>query len=384
MNIKILKEIVGFIKKQFPGYDFIPLHEPRFIGNEKKYVIDCIDSTFVSSVGKYVDLFEQMVAEYTGSRYAIAAVNGTVALHTALLLAGVQKNDEVLTQAITFIATANAISYCGAEPVFLDSDRRSLGLSPEALKGFLSEHCYRREDGNTYNKKTEKRIAACVPVHVFGHPVQIDRIKAICERHNIVLLEDAAESVGSFVNGKHTGTSGRFGILSFNGNKIITTGGGGIILTDDEKSRKKARHLTTTAKVAHPWEYIHDEIGFNFRLTNISAALGCAQMETLPRFVENKRELASIYKDFFDSMDIPFVSEPDGCRSNYWLNTIILDNRKERDAFLEYSNNHGVMSRPIWALMPKLTMYSHCQTDALKNARWLEDRVVNIPSSVRV
>jgi aminotransferase in exopolysaccharide biosynthesis len=381
----MFKKIISFIREVF-GQESgpIPLHEPVFVGKEKDYVLDCINSTFVSSVGKYVDEFEQKVSEYTGSKYAVATVNGTAALHVALLLAGVKPGDEVLTQAISFVATANAISYCGANPVFLDSERFSLGLSPNALERFLKIHCVLKDDGFTYNKTSGKKIVACVPVHVFGHPVQIDRIKMLCEIYNIALVEDAAESIGSYFNGKHTGTFGNLGILSFNGNKAITTGGGGIIITNDEKMGRKAKHLTTTAKVDHPWEYVHDNIGFNYRLPNINAALGCAQMETLPNILEKKRRLAKSYQNFFDSIKIQFIVEDDKCCSNYWLNAIILKNLQERNEFLKYSNYNKVMTRPLWRLIPKLTMYSHCQTDGLTSSRWLEERVVNIPSSIKI
>lgn len=376
-------KIVSFIKDIYKTHNGeIPLHAPVFAGNEKKYMLECVDSTFVSSVGKYVDQFEIMVREYTGAKHAVATVNGTAALHLALLLAGVQRDDEIITQAVTFVATANAISYCHARPVFLDSDIKTMGLIPDALERFLQEQCMQKDDGFTYNKVTGRKISACIPMHVFGHPVCIDQIKNICVDYNIVLVEDAAESVGSLFEGKHTGTFGRLGILSFNGNKIITTGGGGMILTDDDELGAKAKHLSTTAKSPHPWKFVHDYVGFNYRLPNINAALGCAQMEQLPGFIENKRQLAAQYKDFFYTIGIPFITELKGCRSNYWLNTIILENAEERDAFLEYSNTHGVMTRPIWTLMPRLKMFEYCQTDGLENARWLEDRAVCIPSGV--
>ena len=375
--------ITSFIKELYSHCSGqIPLHEPVFLGKEKEFVLDSIESTFVSSVGKYVDDFENKIAEYTGAKYATATVNGTAALHIALLLAGVKHGDEVVTQSISFVATANAITYCGANPVFLDSDRLSLGLNAGALEEFLMINCIQKNDGFCYNKISGKKVAACVPVHVFGHSVQIDRIKAICEMFNIALVEDAAESIGSYFYGKHTGTFGDLGVLSFNGNKTITTGGGGIIITDDEETGKIAKHITTTAKVDHPWEYVHDRIGFNYRLPNINAALGCAQMEMLPSILEKKREIAKKYQDFFNTIGIQYITEPEGCRSNYWLNAILFNNFKERNEFLEYSNSHGVMTRPLWCLTAKLPMYIHCQTDGLKNSRWLEERLVNIPSSM--
>ena len=381
--IPMFDKIVSFIKDIYKTHNGkIPLHAPVFAGNEKKYMLECVDSTFVSSVGKYVDQFEIMVREYTGAKHAVATVNGTAALHLALLLAGVQRDDEIITQAVTFVATANVITYCGAHPVFLDSDCETLGLSPKALEAFLNQQCIQKDDGYTYNKTTGRKVSACLPMHVFGHPVHIDRIQFLCNRYRVAFVEDAAESIGSLFEGKHTGTFGRLGILSFNGNKTITTGGGGMILTDDDELGAKAKHLSTTAKVPHPWEFVHDQTGFNYRLPNINAALGCAQMEQLLGFIEKKRKLADQYKEFFDSIEIPFISEPELCRSNYWLNAIVLADRKKRNAFLEYSNANGVMTRPLWTLMPDLTMYSHCLRDELKNARWLEDRLVCIPSSV--
>ncbi|MGC9337714.1 MAG: LegC family aminotransferase [Candidatus Cloacimonadia bacterium] len=379
----MFSEITRFIRSIFnePDKD-IPLHAPVFCGKEKEYLMKCIDSTFVSSVGKYVDLLEDMVAEYTGAHHAVATVNGTAALHLALVLSGVHRDEEIITQAVSFVATANAISYCGAHPIFLDSDRDTLGLSPDAVVEFLSENCVRKNNGSTYNKKTGRKISACIPMHVFGHPVRIDQIKAVCDEYHIDVVEDSAESIGSMYLDKHTGTFGQLGILSFNGNKTITTGGGGMILTDNEELAEKAKHLSTTAKVPHQWEFVHDHAGFNYRLPNINAALGCAQMEQLSGFIEKKRELAKRYRDFFSSIDIPFAAEPNGCRSNYWLNAILLRDRAERDAFLKYSNDEGVMTRPLWTLMPDLVMYGDCQTDELTNARWLEDRVVCLPSSV--
>jgi aminotransferase in exopolysaccharide biosynthesis len=376
--------IIKFIRNIYNTDGQIPLHEPRFIGNEKKYLNECIDSTYVSYLGEFVERFENMVKEFTGAQHAIATANGTLALHAALKLTGVEPGDEVLTQVLTFVATANAISHCGAKPVFIDNEKENLGMSTEKLEEFLESEAVMKNDGYCYNKKTNRKILACVPMHVFGHPVKIDRITNICKRHNIIVIEDSAESLGSFYKNKHTGTFGQIGILSFNGNKIITTGGGGMIITDDEVFAKQAKHITTTAKVPHKWEFIHDEVGYNYRMPNVNAAIGCAQMENLPVFLENKRGLASEYKDFFEEMGIEFFSEKDGCRSNYWLNAVVLKDRAQRDEFLEYCHNNGVMARPVWTLMNKLPMYSNCQTIGLENAQWLEDRVVNIPSSVRV
>ena len=375
--------IVDFIRSEFHETDgMIILHDPRFCGNERKYLMDAMDSNFVSSVGEYVTKFEKAVAEYTGSPFAVAAVNGTSALHISLLLSGVHRDDEVITQPVSFIATCNAISYCGAHPVFVDVDRDTMGLSPEKLEDFLKNNSLKKADGFTYNNKTGRRFAAVVPMHTFGHPCRIDEIAAVCDKYNIPLVEDAAESMGTFYKEKHTGCFGKFGAISFNGNKIITTGGGGMILTADEKLAKLAKHITTTAKVPHPWEYKHDYTAYNYRLTNLAAALGCGQIEQLEKFVNIKRDLAHKYSQFFDNIGVKFNVEPSDSRSNYWLMAVILNDRAERDAFLTYTNEHKVMTRPIWILNNKLDMYAGCQCADLTNSQWLEDRVVNIPSTV--
>jgi aminotransferase in exopolysaccharide biosynthesis len=374
--------IIKFIRKLYQTDEFIALHEPRFIGNEKKYVNETIDSTFVSSVGKYVTQFEEMVAEFSGAKYAIATSNGTSALHIALKLVGVDEKSEVITQPLTFIATANAISYLGAKPIFIDVDKDTLGLSPTSLEEFLENETFLDNNGNCINKITKKVIKACVPMHTFGHPCKIDKIVEICNKYNIEVVEDSAESLGSFYKNKHTGTFGKVGIFSFNGNKIITTGGGGMLVTDDEKLAKKAKHITTTAKIKHSYEYIHDEIGYNYRLTNLAAALGVAQMENLELFIKKQRELANIYKEFFDKKGIKFITEPKNAKSNYWLNGIILNNKNERDKFLKETNENKIMTRLVWRLMNKLEMFKGCQTTNLNNSLWLEDRVVNITSSV--
>lgn len=377
-----MQKIVDFIKEIFKTDGFIPLHEPRFIGNEKKYLNDCIDSTFVSSVGKYVDTFETEFAKYVGSKYAIATVNGTAALHIALLLSDVKNGDEVITQPLTFIATVNAISYCGARPIFVDVDLDTMGLSPLSMKKFLEENC-EIKNNRCINKTTKNIIKACVPMHTFGHPCKIDEIKNICDEWFIALVEDSAESVGSQLKGKHTGTFGKFGVFSFNGNKIITSGGGGVIVTDNEILAKKAKHITTTAKIPHPYEYVHDEIGYNYRLPNINAALLVAQLEQLDTFIDKKRVLAKIYDEFFSKENgIKFIKESNNARSNYWLQAILLPNSIARDEFLEFTNTNGVMTRPIWKLMSELDMYKNCQKTSLDNAKYLEERVVNIPSSV--
>jgi perosamine synthetase len=376
-------KILTFIRELYSNRDRIGLHEPIFQGNEKKYLEKCIDTTFVSSVGEYVNLFEKQLAEFTGSARAIATANGTSALHAALILAGVKAGDDVLTQALTFVATANAITYCGAKPIFLDSDEHRLGMSAKALEMFLKENADVRNDGFCYNKKSDRKIVACLPMHTFGHPVDIERIAKICSQYHIPLIEDAAESLGSYVGKSHTGTFGRIGILSFNGNKPLTTGGGGAILTNDPELGDRARHLTTTAKVQHAWEFSHDEVGYNYRMPNINAALGCAQMEQLPGFLENKRETANFYREFFAGLNVPFIAEPEGSRSNYWLNTILLKDVAERDAFLKTANDHGIQCRPVWTLMPDLPMYKTSECGPLKNARRIQSCAVNIPSGVR-
>lgn len=379
----MFKETIEFIKDLYKTEDFIPLHEPRFVGNEKKYVNECIESTFVSSVGKYVDKFEEEVAKFTGSKYAIATVNGTAALHIALLMAGVERDDEVITQPLTFIATCNAISYLGGVPVFVDVDKDTMGLSPDKLEDFLSKNT-EIINGECINKSSKRRIKAIVPMHTFGFPVKMDEIIAVCKKYHLKIVEDAAESLGSYYKGKHTGTFGLLGTLSFNGNKIITTGGGGMIITNDENIAKKAKHITTTAKIPHRWDYEHDTVAYNYRLPNINAALGCAQMESLPDFLLKKRKLASLYNGFFEDKTPGFVTETKDTISNYWLNALILNSLEERNTFLEQTNNNGVMTRPIWKLMNNLSMYKTAQRGNLENAEWLEARVVNIPSSVIV
>ncbi|MCC6439470.1 MAG: LegC family aminotransferase [Rhodanobacteraceae bacterium] len=380
MNESQFQSVIELVRGMY-GEGFIPLHRPVFEGNEKQYLIDCIDSNFVSSVGAKVTEFEQQVAAFTGSKFAVATVNGTAALHVALQLAGVQRGDEVISQALTFIATCNALSYAGAHPVFVDVDRDTLGLSPEALRRFLQTHAERRADG-CYNTGTGRRIAACVPMHTFGFPLRIAEVVAICDEYGIPVVEDTAESLGSRFDGRHTGTFGKLATLSFNGNKVITTGGGGMIVTDDEALARRAKHLTTTAKIPHPYEFVHDEVGYNYRLPNLNAALGCAQMERLPEMLAAKAEVARRYAAFFDGSGVRFVQPIAGATANWWLNAIVLEDEAQRDAFLAYTNAQDVMTRPIWRLMPRLAMYQHCQHDGLENSYWLEARVVNLPSSV--
>ncbi len=379
----MFEDIINFIQEKFHTKDFIPLHEPHFIGNEKQYLNECIDSTFVSSAGKFVNEFEEQIAKYTGAKYAIATSSGTAALHISLLLGNVKDGDEVITQPLTFVATCNAISYCGAIPIFVDVDKDTMGLSPSALQVYLKENAFIK-DCQCINKETGKVIRACVPMHTFGHPCRIDEIKDICDKYYIVLIEDAAESLGSLYKDKYTGTFGAMGVLSFNGNKIITAGGGGCILTNDNVLATKAKHLTTTAKVPHKWEFFHDNVGYNYRMPNLNAALLVAQLENLESFLLKKRELATIYSDFFDNTAFHFVKESTASQSNYWLNTVVLNDKEQRDLFLNETNSKGIMTRPIWTMMNKLPMYKNANHGDLTNSEWLEQRVVNIPSSVIV
>jgi aminotransferase in exopolysaccharide biosynthesis len=373
--------LIEFVREQYRTNDFIPLHAPAFFGHERDYVVETIESTFVSSVGAFVDRFELDMAAYTGSPRAIATVNGTAALHAALLLAGVKPGDLVVTQSLTFVATCNAIAYCGAEPVFVDVDRHTLGLSPWALEEWLDEYASLDADGLCRLKNGGKVLRACLPMHTFGHPVELEYLLAVCERWGLVVVEDAAESLGSLYKGRHTGTFGRLGTLSFNGNKIITTGGGGMILAAEELGAR-AKHLTTTAKKPHPYEYVHDELGYNYRLPNLNAALGCAQLEQLDAFISSKRELAARYAQLLEGSELQFFHEPEGCRSNYWLNAVICESHEHRDALLKATNDRGVMTRPIWQLMNHLPLYARCLRGDLTNAEWLEARIVNLPSSV--
>ncbi len=376
-------EFVSVVRDMFSTEEFIPLHAPRFEGREKEFVLQALDSTFVSSVGHFVTEFETMLADYTGAEFAIATSSGTAALHTALHLSGVEYGEEVITVPLTFVATCNAIRYCGAEPVFVDVEWGSLGLCPDSLLEFLNDSAEVRDDGLCWNIHSNKVIRACVPVHNLGHPTRINNIQEICAQYNIDLIEDAAESLGSLLDGTHTGLIGRVGVFSFNGNKIVTTGGGGALITHDKNLAQRARHCTTTAKQAHPWLFLHDELGFNYRLPNINAALGCGQLEQLPEYVDKKRALARRYREWIgDDSSVEFVVEPQGARSNYWLNAILFENREVRDQFLKYTNDLGVMTRPIWTPMHTLPMYKSCQHGDLSTAEAIEASLVNIPSSV--
>ena len=342
---------INFIKELYGNQEFTPLAVPKFIGNEKKYLEECIDTTFVSSVGKFVDRLEEDMVRYTGCKRAVVCVSGTYALHMSLMLSGVECDDEVLTQALTFIATCNALSYIGAHPVFIDVDKSTMGLSPDAIKEWLVKNAEIR-NGQCYDKNTGRRVKACVPMHTFGHPIRIEELAAVCEEYHIELVEDAAESIGSLYKGKHTGTFGKVGVISFNGNKTITTGGGGMMLFNDEELGAYAKHITTQAKIPHRWEFRHDHIGYNYRMPNINAALGCAQLENLDAYIADKRAVAAAYADFFKNVDdIEFFTEPENCFSNYWLNVVILKDKDAQIDFLQQTNDNKVMTRPIWDLI---------------------------------
>lgn len=374
-------QIVEFVRDIYQTNDFIPLHIPTFYRNEKKYVLATIESTFVSSVGEYVGKLEQLVERFTGAGKAVATVNGTAALHTALYMAGVQPGDLVITQSLTFVATCNALYHMGAEPVFVDVSSSTLGLCPKALKAFLDEFGFLDDTGQCRHKKTNQKIKSVLPMHTFGHPAQLDELLSICKEWSLILVEDAAESLGSYYKGRHTGTVGKYAALSFNGNKIITTGGGGIVLCDSVESGSHTKHITTTAKQPHAYEFYHDEPGFNYRMPNLNAALGCAQMEVLGELLASKRELALRYMKFFKGTDYKFLEEPENCKSNYWLNAVICQDKRSRDQLLEQTNAKGVMTRPIWALMHRLPMFKNALRDDLTNSQYFEERVVNIPSS---
>ena len=380
--MKCIGEITKYIKTIYPDQNPVLLHCPEFLGNEKKYLSECIDTKYVSYIGNFVVGMEDKIKEITGIKYAVALANGTSALHMSLLAIGIKPGDEVITQSLSFAATSAAIAHAQGTPVFVDIEQSTLGMSPESLKGFLEEHA-EVKDQKCYNIKTGKQIRAVMPMHTFGHPARIEEIKKICDEYALVLIEDAAESLGSFYKGKHTGTFGKAGVFSFNGNKLVTTGGGGMVVTDDEDIVNRIRYISTTAKRPHRWEFYHDEVGYNLRMPSLNAAIGLAQLEYFDRILENKRETARLYREFFDTISIPLITEPDGARSNYWLNTIVLDGRKQRDEFLEYSNDNGVQTRPSWTLLHTLPPYRNCQHTEMPNAEYIADRLVNIPSGVR-
>lgn len=376
-------QVVSALTSVLPAEEPIHLHAPVFEGKEWDYVRECLDTGWVSSVGRFVDEFERRLAEYTGVAHAVAVVNGTSALHVSLILAGVQRGDEVLVPALTFVATANAVAYVGAMPHFVDSEENTLGVDPEKLLDYLKE-IVTLKNGEAVNRFTGRRIKAVVPVHTFGHPVDMDPLLEVAARFGLSVVEDAAESLGSLYKDRHTGSFGQIGVLSFNGNKIVTTGGGGAILTNDREIARRAKHLTTTAKQSHPWAFFHDETGFNYRMPNINAALGCAQLEQLDVFIERKRRLAGRYAEAFARVKgVKVFQEQPFARSNYWLNALILEPNyaQYRDAILQATHERGIMTRPAWTLMPKLPMYQHCPRMDLRVAEALEARIVNLPSS---
>jgi len=377
------KEITSYIKNLYPNQNTVLLHCPEFIGNEIKYLAECIDTKYVSYVGRFVVDMENKIKEITGAKNAVALVNGTSALHMLLLAIGIEPGDEIITQSLSFVATSAAIVHAQATPIFVDVEHNTLGMSPESLHKFLDKYA-EIKNGKCINKKTRKQIKTIIPMHTFGHPVRIDEIQKICDEYSLLLIEDSAESLGSFYKGKHTGTFGKAGIFSFNGNKLATTGGGGMVITDDETIANRIRYISTTAKRPHRWEFYHDEVGYNLRMPSLNAAVGLAQLEYLDKMLENKRETAHLYQKFFDTTGIKFITEPDNAKSNYWLNAILFDDRKQRDEFLEYSNDNGVQTRPAWALLHTLPPYQHCQHTETPNAEYIVDRLVNIPSSVRV
>ena len=373
-------DLINFIRDIYRKKDVIALHEPAFTGKEKDYINEVIDSTFVSSVGRFVNDFEAQVKIYTGAKKTVSTMNGTAALHASLYAIGVGINDLVITQSLTFVATCNTIAHLGAEPILLDISKKSLGLCPKALENFL-KHNADVDNNICVHRKTGKKIKAVVPMHTFGHPVELDEIVALCSNWKLQLIEDAAESLGSFYKKQHTGTFGIYGAVSFNGNKIITTGGGGMVLCQDKDLGENLKHLTTTAKVPHPYEFVHDKIGFNFRMTNLNAALGCAQMQKLDLYLSQKRKLAKKYQSFFSGSDYKFVDEPSYAKSNYWLNSIICPTKKSRDELIKQTNIGGIMTRPIWRPMHQLPAFKSCLRGDLSLTEKLGPRIVNLPSS---
>ncbi len=372
--------LAQFIQEKYQTTSFIPLHEPSFIGKEKEFVLETIDSTFVSSVGAFVDQFELDLSKYTGSEKAIAIVNGTSALHLAMVMAGIKPGDYVITQALTFVATCNAITYCKAEPILIDVDKQTLGLSPIALEAWLEENAFVDEDQVCKMKDSKRPIKACIPMHTFGHPVEIDALTIICNKWKLIMIEDAAESLGSTYQNHHTGSFGLMGTLSFNGNKIVTTGGGGAILCSGDLYLK-GKHLSTTAKMPDNIHFLHDEVGFNYRLPNINAALGCAQLVSIETFIASKRALAGEYAELFQGSNLKFFTEPKNCRSNYWLNTVICSDQRQRDELLSFLNSKKIMARPTWTPMNQLPIYRKAIAGNLQNTKWLNERIVNIPST---
>ena len=377
----MFNDFISFVRELYQTSNPIPLHEPTFVGNEKKYLLDAIDSTYVSSVGESIGEFENKIANFTGIKFAVATSNGTSALHLSLLSAGVEFNTEVLTQSLTFVATCNAITYCGAKPIFLDVGKETLTMVPSKIEEFINENCEMRDDGFCWNSTTGKRISACMPMHTYGFPAEIGLIKGTCNKYNIPLVEDCAESLGSFYGSRHSGSEAKVCALSFNGNKIITTGGGGMILTNDEFLANKARHLSTVAKVPHSWEFNHDAIGFNYRMPNLNAALGLAQIELLKNFLISKRLIAEKYQNWGKENGYSFLAEQKNTKANYWLNCLITESLEQRDKFLLETNMHHIMTAPSWNPIHTLPDYKDCQRGNLDNTIWLFDRLVNVPSS---
>jgi len=383
LSVSLKHEITSYIKSLYSHQDIVLLHCPEFLGNEKKYLAECIDTKYVSYIGRFVVAMEDKVKEITGAKHAVALVNGTSALHMLLLAIGMEPGDEVITQSLSFVATSAAIVHAQGTPVFVDVEMDTLGMSPESLERFLEEHAVIKE-GKCFNRKTGKRIRVVMPMHTFGHPVRIDEIQNICGKYSLSLIEDSAESLGSFYKGKHTGTFGLAGVFSFNGNKLVTTGGGGMVVTDDEVIANRIQHISTTAKCSHRWEFYHDEVGYNLRMPSLNAAIGLAQLEYFDEILKSKRGTAQLYKKYFDNIDIKFVVEPDYAKSNYWLNAVMFASRKHRDGFLEYSNENGVQTRPVWTLLHTLPPYRHYQHTKMPHAEFIADRLVNIPSSIRI
>ena len=376
-----VEDITEFIRDYYNTKDFIPLHSPNFIGNEKRYVCETIESTFVSSAGSFVTRFEDKLKKFTKAPAISATVNGSSALYVSLYMSGVKQNDLVITQAMTFVATCNAILQLGASPVFVDIDDESLGLSPSALDAYLSEFAYLDDAGVCRDASSNRVIKAVLPMHTFGHPVKLDELITVCGKWNLLLIEDAAESLGSLYKGQHTGTFGFLSALSFNGNKTITTGGGGAVIASSESLGEKVKHLTLNAKVPHNYEYYHDELGFNFRMPNINAALGCGQLEYLDKIILEKRNLARLYKEFFKSSELSFITEPDYATSNYWLNAVVAPSKEARDAYINALSDKGIMTRPVWRLMNTLPMFSNCLKGDLTRSEYLQNKIINIPST---
>ena len=375
-------DLVTLIKDIYPNQKIISLHEPKLIGNEQTYLEDAIKSSYVSSVGPFVNKFEEQLAKYLDVKHVILTVNATSALHISLKLLGANNDTEVLTQSLTFVASCNAIYYCNSNPVFIDVDKNTLGLSADSLEFFLEKNCLIKDDGSCWNKNTNRKVVSCLPMHTFGFPVEIDKIKNICNKYNIELIEDAAEAMGSYYKDIHLGNFGKLGIFSFNGNKILTSGNGGAIITNDDTLADKAKHITTTARIKNQWYIEHDEIGYNYRMSNLNAAVGLAQLENLEYFLKNKRMLGKKYQEKLKSEHFYLFKETENSNANYWLNVLIANSKKERDSILDITNKNNILTRPAWTPMHHLSMNKSCYFENLENTNFLFDRIVNIPSSV--